>query len=204
MLFTNLIKYIIHQKPDLPPLGAIGYEYITASNGIYVRAENRFIKALIPIVQAPAGTVRGLHPLAPSIKLKVSPMPISLLKDILANARQMRTKTGQLREVLYRFHYNGPQVRVDRPQQDASSTHVRTIGDGGPDVILELHSHGNMNAFWSARDNADEKGFRFYGVIGNLDLKPQIRLRLGVYGYYYNISKNFIFSDTNQSPFTNL
>lgn len=117
-MFTNLIKYIIHQKPDLPPLGAIGYEYITASNGIYVRAENRFIKALIPIVQAPAGTVRGLHPLAPSIKLKVPPMPISLLKDILADARQMRTKTGQLREVLYRFHYNEQQVRVDRPQQD--------------------------------------------------------------------------------------
>ena len=179
MLFTNLIKYIIHQKPDLPPLEAIGYEYVLASNGIYVRAENRFIEALIPIVQAPAGTVRGLHPLAPSIKLKVAPMPISLLKDVLVDARQMRTKTGQLREVLYRFHYSNNQVRVDRPQQDTSETHVRTIGDGGADVILELHSHGNMKAFWSARDNADEKGFRFYGVIGRLDSqKPQIRLRL--------------------------
>ena len=131
-------------------------------------------------------------------------MPISLLKDVLADARQIRTKTGQLSEVLYRFHYDGQRVRVDRPQQDTSETHVRTIGDGGADVILELHSHGNMNAFWSARDNADEKGFRFYGVMGNLDLKPQIRLRLGVYGYYYNINPNLLFSNTNQSPFTHL
>ena len=132
MLFTNLIKYIIHQKPDLPPLSAIGYEYVVASNGIYMRAENRFVSALIPILKAPAGTVRGLHPLAPSIKLKVRPMPISLLSDVLADARQMRTKTGQLNEVLYRFHYNGQQVRVDRPQQDTSETHVRVNGAHPP------------------------------------------------------------------------
>ncbi|MGB0383663.1 MAG: Mov34/MPN/PAD-1 family protein [Ardenticatenaceae bacterium] len=203
-MFPNLIKYVIHASPALPPLKAIGYEYIIASNGIYVRAENRFISALIPVIPAPQGTVRGLYPLTPSIKLKVARMPTSLLGDVLKDARQMRTKSGQLNEALYRFHYGGRQVRVDRPQQDASKTHVRTTGDGGPDVFLEIHSHGNMNAFWSGTDNRDERGFRIYGVIGNLDLKPQIRLRLGLYGYYYNISQGLLFSGANQSPFTNL
>lgn len=203
-MFTNLIKYIIHQKPDLPPVDAIGYEYITASNGIYIRAENRFVSALIPVAQTPAGTIRGLYPLAPSICLKVPPMPVSLLRDVLKDARQMRTPTGQLNEVLYRFHYDGQRVRVDRPQQNASRTHVRTTGDGGADVILELHSHGNMNAFWSGIDDRDELGFRFYGVIGQLDRCPQIRLRLGLHGYYYNIKPNLLFSDPDQSPFTNL
>ncbi|MGB0388383.1 MAG: Mov34/MPN/PAD-1 family protein [Ardenticatenaceae bacterium] len=205
MLFTNLIKYITHQGPELPPPSAIGYEYITASNGIYIRAENRFVSALIPVMQAPASTVRGLHPLAASICLKVPPMPISLLSNVLADARQMRTKSGQLNEVLYRGAFYGRQVRVDRPKQDASRSHVRAIGDGGSGVILELHSHGNINAFWSDTDNRDELGFRFYGVIGRLDSqKPQIRLRLGLHGYYYNISQDLLFSKANKSPFTNL
>ena len=204
-MFENLIKYVTHTSTVLPPMSALAYEYIMASNGIFLRAENRFVKALIPIVPAKAGTVRGLHSLEASIKLKMPPMPISLLIQVQADARQMRNSSGHLNEVLYRFHYDGRKVRVNRPEQDTSTTSVKTIGDGGPEVILELHSHGNMSAFWSGTDNRDEQGFRFYGVIGHLDSNtPQIRLRLGVYGYHYPITQDLLFSDTNQSPFTDL
>ena len=204
-MFENLIKYVTHTSTALPPMNALAYEYITASNGIFLRAENRFVSALIPIVSAKAGTVRGLHPLEASIKLKMPLMPISLLIPMLADAKRMRVKSGHLNEVLYRFHYDGQKMRVNRPEQDTSITSVRTTGDGGSDVILELHSHGNMSAFWSSTDNRDEQGFRFYGVIGHLDSNmPQIRLRLGVYGYHYPITQDLLFSDTQLSPFTDL
>ncbi len=200
-MFPDLIKYITHKEPSLPPFDAIAYEYITASNGIFLRAENRFMVAIIPVVQAPPGTVRGLHPLTAKITLKVPRIPASLLQDILADARLMQFN-GQLNEVLYRFHHNGQTINVDRPSQDTSPTSVEAIGDGGADVILEIHSHGNMRAFWSNTDNQDEKGFRVYGVIGKLDSdEPEIRLRVGIYGYHYPIGQNVIFSDTNNSPF---
>ena len=177
-MFPNLIKYVTHTSEALPPIKALAYEYIMASNGIFLRAENKFIKVLIPIMLAPPGTVRGLHSLEASIKLKMPLMPISLLIQVQADARQMRTKSGQLNEVLYRFHYDGQTVSVNRPSQNTSPTSVEAMGDGGTNVILELHSHGNMSAFWSGTDNRDEQGFRFYGVIGRLDGDaPQIRLR---------------------------
>ncbi len=204
-MFPNLIKYTVHQEPSLPPFDAMAYEYIFASNGTFLRAENRFMEVIIPIVEAPQSAVRGLYPLAPSIKLKVPLMPTSLLQDVLADARQMRTDTDQLLEALYRFHHNGLNVRVDRPSQTTSTMSVKATGDGGTDVILEIHSHGNMKAFWSSTDDRDEQGFRLYGVIGRLDSNaPEIRIRVGVHGYHYPITQEVIFSDTNNSPFTGI
>ncbi len=201
-MFPNLIRYVTHTSQTLPPIKALAYEYVFGSNGIFLRAENRFADVLIPIVPAPQLTVRGLYPLAPSVELKMPKMPQGLLSDVLADARQMRV-LGKLNEVLYRFHYDEKRVHVVRPQQDNSPTHVHTLGDGGPDVILEIHSHGNMKAYWSATDNTDEKGFRFYAVVGRLDSSmPQICLRLGVYGYYYQITQESLFTNTHLSPFT--
>lgn len=220
-MFPNLIKYIIHKEPSLPPYSAIAYEYIMASNGI--AAPRRGLRSsyaqrtvwmcvIIPVVQAPPGTVRGLHLLTASITLKVRragmPVPLipaSVLQDILADARLIRTETGQLNEVLYRFHHNGKTINLRRPSQNATAMSVKATGDGGADVILEIHSHGNMKAFWSNTDNRDEKGFRVYGVIGRLDSSaPQIRLRIGIYGYHYPITQDLIFSNTNNSPFIDL
>jgi hypothetical protein len=54
-------------------------------------------------------------------------------------------------------------------------------------VVLELHSHGKMSAFFSGQDNKDEQGFRVYAVAGRLNDEPQIRLRIGIYGYFREI-----------------
>lgn len=186
-MFTDLIKYVTHHSPTLPKFDAIAYEYITASNGI--AAPRRGLRSsyeqrtvwmcvIIPVVQTPHGTVRGLYPLTTKITIKVQPMPTSLLQHILTDACLMRTDTGQLNEALYRFHYDGCRVRVDRPSQNTSPASVSASGDGGADVILEIHSHGNMRGIFRSTDNRDEQGFRIYGVIGRLDSDtPEIRLR---------------------------
>ena len=64
-------------------------------------------------------------------------------------------------------------------------------------VLLDLHSHGNMSAFWSQTDEGDEQGFRAYGVVGRLDTQPEIRLRLGVYGYWFPIPVGVLFDGTH-------
>ena len=69
-------------------------------------------------------------------------------------------------------------------------------------VICDLHSHGNMSAFWSATDDADEQGSQLYAVIGKLDTEPEIRLRLGVYGYWLPLPVTAVF--TANGPFQDL
>jgi PRTRC genetic system protein A len=65
-------------------------------------------------------------------------------------------------------------------------------------TLLEIHSHHQMAAFFSATDTADEQGFRLYGVVGCLDRNsqhaPQIRMRVGIYGHFWEIAASTVLS----------
>ena len=53
-----------------------------------------------------------------------------------------------------------------------------------------------MRAYFSGTDDADETGFRIYGVIGliNCDPKiPELRLRVGVHGNFWEIPADWVF-----------
>ena len=52
-------------------------------------------------------------------------------------------------------------------------------------MVAEFHSHGSSRAFFSKTDDADEQGFRIYGVVGRLDdPESELSLRVGVYGHF--------------------
>jgi hypothetical protein len=66
-------------------------------------------------------------------------------------------------------------------------------------ILCDLHSHGNMPAFFSQTDDADEQAAKLYAVMGNLDTVPEIRLRVGVYGYWMALPITAVF--TGNGPF---
>ena len=69
------------------------------------------------------------------------------------------------------------------PQQATSPTEVAYVP--APDVVLEIHSHHRYPARFSVLDDADEQRLAVYGVLGRLDTDhPEVRLRVGVYGYF--------------------
>jgi hypothetical protein len=56
-----------------------------------------------------------------------------------------------------------------------------------------LHSHGAYPAFFSATDDRDEAhSFRLFAVIGHTFQKPQIRLRAGIFGYFWEIDPKLV------------
>jgi PRTRC genetic system protein A len=63
-----------------------------------------------------------------------------------------------------------------------------------PAILCDLHSHGNMRAFFSRIDDADEQATKVYIVIGKLDTEPEIRLRVGVYGYWRPLPVTAVFT----------
>ncbi|MCB0031209.1 MAG: Mov34/MPN/PAD-1 family protein [Anaerolineales bacterium] len=173
------------EAPPAEPLAA-GYDYILAGNGLFLRAANRFF-ALTQCI-APA-TVRGLVPLEPSFELKVPCLPAALLTTVLAHARTQ----GQ-REILYYVRHDGQKCRLTVPAQHRSATHILSSGGGGDDILLEIHSHHAMPAFWSETDNQDELGFRAYMVLGRIfGNRPELRLRIGVYGYHFELPVSALF-----------
>lgn len=60
-------------------------------------------------------------------------------------------------------------------------------------LMMDVHSHGRMNAFFSSVDDHDEKGTRLFMVIGRLDRAVQCRLRAGIAGFYREVSVADVF-----------
>ncbi|MCB8923737.1 MAG: Mov34/MPN/PAD-1 family protein [Ardenticatenaceae bacterium] len=198
-MIDNLVTYHIHKRDPLPANDALAYQYVLAGNGVFVRAETRFFTALLPVT---ACTVRGLPPLRPQFQLLVPRIPARLLDVVLADARRARRPDNGLNEVLYQFHHHGRAVQVKKPAQQTTPTSVTTAGADAASIICDLHSHGNMRAFFSQTDNADEQGARLYAVIGRLDSEPEMRLRVGVYGHWLALPLTAVF--TNNGPFKDL
>ena len=154
-MIDKLVTYHIHKRAPLPANDALAYQYVLAGNGVFVRAETRFFTALLPVT---ACTVRGLPPLRPQFQLLVPRIPARLLDTILADARRARQPDGGrsdngINEVLYQFHHHGHAVQVKKPAQQTTPTSVATsVTTAVTDtdiIICDLHSHGNMHAFFS-------------------------------------------------------
>jgi len=65
---------------------------------------------------------------------------------------------------------SGASVKFKR-DPDLEQTHT---------LVLDIHSHNTMGAFFSGTDNADEKEARVYGVIGKLNQEwPEMKFRAG-------------------------
>jgi hypothetical protein len=77
------------------------------------------------------------------------------------------------------------------PDQTRTAASCRPLeqgpGSSHDRALIEIHSHHSMRAEFSRIDDQDEQGFRLYGVIGRLNRQPEIRLRAGLYGYFWEI-----------------
>lgn len=95
------------------------------------------------------------------------------------------------REVYTAIVWNeGYQLYV--PEQSGDSG--RVTYQAAENVVVELHSHCDKGMAFSLIDNADEQGFKIYGVVGDLyDESPSLNLRLGVYGYFYPLHWGDVF-----------
>lgn len=170
---------VVHPEPFVAEHGAF-YDYLLAYNGVLVEAENAFIKARIPI--APT-FVRGLVPVDPLVELKHGKIPARLFElafsVMLASPR---------REIYVAVIWDGDQYSLRIPEQQGGVAGVEfQMVDS---AVLDLHSHPDMAARFSSIDDKDEQGFRVYGVIGR---GPELRLRIGIYGYYFDISPDMVF-----------
>lgn len=179
---NKLVGYRINHPDGLTGEQGIYYNYTLAANGLFIEAENKLITARVPVKVC---EVRGLAPIETKIRLTYGSIPqrfFDLALDVFLadpNHEHYVAVTGD----------NGYHFYV--PVQDGSGGGV--VYEVGESVVLDLHSHGCMGAFFSGQDNADEKGLKLYGVVGKLNATPVVRLRIGVYGYFYDLSWRDVF-----------
>lgn len=61
-------------------------------------------------------------------------------------------------------------------------------------LVMDVHSHGQMNAFFSSVDDHDEKGTRLFLVLGKIGGRmPAWKLRAGIAGHYRELAFSDVF-----------
>ncbi len=178
----KLVGYLVKTPEGLS--GELGqyYTYILAANGVFVEAEGPLLSARVPVAEC---AVRGLAPLETRLSLTYGSIPQrfwDLALDAFMAAPDQERYVAITGAAGYQFYI---------PEQKGAGASVQyQVGDS---VVLDLHSHHHMAAWFSPQDSRDETGLRLYGVVGRLNATPVVRLRVGVYGHFHDLRWNDVF-----------
>ena len=176
------VGYLMNYPEGFSGERGLYYDYIFASNGVFIEVESPLITARIPVAEC---EIRGLAPIETKISLLYGSIPqrfFDLALDLFLSDIETEHYVAITGDRGYHFYI---------PVQDKSAGSV--VYEVGTSVVLDIHSHGQGGARFSPTDNMDETGLKFYGVIGSLDAVPVVKLRIGAYGYFKDLRWRDVF-----------
>lgn len=187
-LTLNIVGAVLaHNDQPLPPIKAFGYEYVIGANGLFIRAEDDRVEAMAPVAEAALHS--GLAQVVPYARLKVGRVPTAWLSSILQSAVKKLPN-----EAMYQFLFEDDKWKCIAPKEKKAATPSSLDYEDRGETVIDLHSHAHHAPFFSTTDDDDEKGLRFYCVIGNVDTAhPTLIVRVGVYGHFLDIPATTIF-----------
>lgn len=193
--------YFATRGRQLPPVDdKLMLDYVVGTGGVYARGRRPGLEACIPIADA---RVRGLRGVLPYVQWGYPKVPASMLALIFAVSQNV--SKNESREALFHLTFSpvepalGSRAHIlcedgwhlEFPQQLASAERVEPVHKGAgtseEEALIEIHSHHREAAYFSDQDDADEgtMSFRLYGVIGTIFDQPAIRMRVGLFGHFY-------------------
>lgn len=190
---TGLIGFHVMRSPLSPQrIGAL-FDYVLASDGVYIHAVRPELEVCFKIESF---SFRGVEQVTPLFDFRLPRIPESFVASMIRDANVW---AEQGLETLFHLCWSDLAPMDDgwvgyEPEQHRSAGSCKPVADGGSHerAIVEIHSHHSMWAKFSETDDKDETGFRLYAVIGGLPDAPEIRVRVGVYGYFWEIPAKFV------------
>lgn len=167
----------------LPPES--GYRYIVGCDGISVQAATPLLRVAAPLMRfsEEEGPRLGRAPIG--VEFPRGKPPIGLLREA-----QLQAAETAPNEWAALIAHDGEHWRLVVPEPESQGPgHIRYRRDAAGDaaLYLDLHSHGDSRAYFSATDDADDvDGVCFAGVLGNVrQPEPSIALRLVIHGHRF-------------------
>lgn len=197
--FLPSYHLMTREQRALPPVDpARIYQYVVAGNGVYLLAKCASVEVLMPI-SAPS-SIPGLRPVAPYVRFLLPRVDAATVSDLLERSRVSRGASGELIEKLFYLCCEGGAWVVHEPRQEQAAGWVRALdaADGPFErAALEGHSHHRMPAYFSHTDNQAEVAgglMRVYFVLGRIDTRPEVRARICVHGYAWEVPAQYFFA----------
>ena len=173
------------------------YQYVVGREGVFLLAGCPGLEVLMPISGLTA--LPGLARVTPYVSFTHPLIGEDTALQILAHARAARNDDGLPIEQLYFLLWQEGAWRLVIPEQEANPSSVRAK-EVTPEylaAIVEGHSHHNYRANFSHRDDTAEirdGGFRVYFVLGNIFKQPEMRVRICVHGYEWEVPASYFFA----------
>lgn len=193
--FAGLVRHQVATPAAAPP--EAGIAWVWGRDGIYKRGRDAVRE--VTVLVSPTRPTPGLASVLPGSTWHDHPrrLPGQLLAAMLAHARKAAHTTagGVLRpiEVQYHVTLESGQLRVRVPEQQGTGGRVSYETPDAP-ILLDLHSHHGMPAFFSGTDDRDDTGLGVSAVVGHIfHERPQIAVRLCCYGHHQQIAALAIF-----------
>lgn len=188
---AGLVGYILNRPGAYrsPPLQGGMFDYILAAGGLYLHADREEMEVCFQIAQA---EIRGLGECDGRFDFRLPDVPSNLVEEALETSLRYAEDS---KETLFWLEWSdlNPYDEgwlIREPEQTRTGASCRPVegqDEAYSRAIIEIHSHHSMPARFSGTDDRDETGFRLYGVIGRLPEEPEIRLRVGCYGYQWEV-----------------
>lgn len=126
-------------------------------------------------------------------------IPAGVLLEILRFFKYMAHKGSY--EALANIYWDkqAEEFVVDIPEQKVSQASVSSKISAAFDSsrfihYMDIHSHNNMNAFFSKTDDCDEKAARVYAVVGKISgFFPEIKVRIANSRSFVEIDPSVVF-----------
>lgn len=135
------------------------------------------------------------RPTVEGVSLKVPKIPSSILSDAVIYLTS-DPETERLVNIVYSYQHAA--YGLHSPKQNGSASHVESDGLAETDetfIVLQIHSHGVLPAFFSATDDADEVRTGLYGVLGRCHRRiPHLKLRYSCGGKYRPVDAGSLFN----------
>ena len=169
------VGFLINHKYGLEGNQGLGYDYIMASNGIFVQSQSESITARIQIASA---SIKGLQEAEAKLVMHHGLIPSELLQQ---GVEWMCEEPSTERFFTIRWDSNRYVIHI--PEQTGTGSSLKYKPP--EDAVAEFHSHAKHQAFFSGTDDKDEQAFRIYGVVGRLNQEyPEMIIRVGIYGHF--------------------
>ncbi len=181
----------LHAHRGVPPRVGRSWDIITAGDGVWLATDNPALSLRVPV--APC-RILGLAPLGPACALRRGPVPQACWEEAVALFRWHAARGHESLALVFLDPAGG--YRLVAPRQSPTASRVAyEVEEGLGLPLLHLHSHHAMRAYFSATDDADERGLALYGVVGRLDTgEPEVALRAGAFGHWLPLPWSRVFS----------
>ena len=177
---------------DLPK-GEFGQRILVASNGVFLEVRRSWLNCLVQISELPCTPAIPYGVLTERISFTFGVIPVALVKEFIVAGRE-----GLPNEVAGALIYDRTANTLRLAVHDAVVAGPAEVRYRMPvlrmceELVVDLHTHGRLPAFWSATDDADDQGVKVCGVFGELHRDaPTAEFRLAINGAFWELPHPF-------------